>query len=217
MKHDADLMKDVTDELAWDRHLEGTQISANVAGGIVTLSGHVDAYSKKLAAQRAALRVAGIRGVVADIEVGVPEAHARTDLEIASAASMALAWNSTVPKNAVKVVVDDGVLTLSGEVAGHFQREAAEKAVRHLSGIKAVQNQITVKPAVASKDVKSRIMAALHRQAQVDAQNIQVAIDGSEVTLSGTVSSWAEREAAMHAAWSAPGVSAVIDKIVLAQ
>ena len=217
MRRDADLRKDVMDELAWDRHLEGTQISVNVANGIVTLSGRVDSYSKKLSAERAALRVAGVKGTVADIEVDVPEAHARTDLEIAGAASMALEWNSTVPRNAVKVLVEGGVLTLSGEVAGQFQREAAERAVRHLAGIKAIQNQITVKPAVLPKDVQSRIMAALHRQAQVDAQNIQVAVDGSQITLSGTVTSWAEREAAVHAAWAAPGVSEVIDQITLVQ
>jgi osmotically-inducible protein OsmY len=215
MRRDADLKKDVMEELAWDRHIDEA-LNVSVANGIVTLTGRVGTYGKKLAAERAALRVAGVKGVVEKIEVSVTPEHARTDEEIASAASMALSWNSTVPRNAVKVIVEDGVLILSGEVAGNFQREAAEKAVRHLLGVKAVQNRIEIKSDTVPKDIKFKIVAALHRQAQVDAQNIAVEVENGTVTLSGPVSSSAERNAALHAAWAAPGVVRVVDSMEVA-
>lgn len=212
MRRDADIQKDVIEELAWDRHIDEA-IGVNVAHGIVTLNGQVPSYSKKLAVERAALRVSGVKGVVANIEVSVPAVHARTDQEIAEAASMALAWNTNVPRNAVKVIVEKGVITLSGQVAGDFQREAAGNAVHHLLGVIAVENRISIKSDVVPKDIKSKIVAALHRQAQLDAQNVSVAVDDETVTLSGPVSSVAERDAAMRAAWSAPGVTRVVDRM----
>lgn len=212
MRRDADIQKDVIEELAWDRHIDEA-IGVSVAHGIVTLNGKVASYSKKLAVERAALRVSGVKGVVANIEVSVPAVHARTDQEIAEAASMALAWNTNVPRNAVKVVVENGVITLSGEVAGDFQREAAVKAVHHLLGVVAVENRITIKSDVVPRNIKSKIVAALHRQAQLDAQKVSVAVDEETVTLSGPISSVAERDAAIRAAWSAPGVTRVIDQM----
>lgn len=160
--------------------------------------------------------MSGVKGAVVNIDVRVPPAHARTDQEIAEAASMSLNWHSVIPQNAVKVIAENGVLTLSGEVAGEFQREAAFKAVRHLLGVKAVENRILIRSGTVPKDIRTRIVASLHRQAQLDAQNIAVAVEGDMVTLSGPVSSVAERNAALHAAWSAPGVTRVVNRMELA-
>lgn len=215
MRRDADLKEDVSEELAWDRHIDET-IGVNVSDGIVTLTGHVGTYGKKLAAERAALRVNGVKGVVVDVDVSVPPAHVRTDQEIASAASTALNWNSIVPRNAVKVIVEDGMLVLSGEVTGDFQRAAAEGAVRHLFGVKGVENRISIRADIMPRDVKSKIVAALHRQAQLDAQNIAVEVEHQTVTLSGPVASTAERNAALRAAWAAPGVTRVVDRMEVA-
>lgn len=214
MRRDADIQKDVMEELAWDRRIDEA-ISVNVSHGVVTLTGQVASYGEKLAVERAALRVNDVKGVVTNMEVSVTPAHARTDQEIAEAASLILAWNSTVPRNAVTVIVENGVLTLSGVVDRDFQREAAVKGVRHLLGVIAVENRILIKPDVVPADIKSKIVASLHRQAQLDAQNIAVAVDDETVTLSGPVTSVAERNAALRAAWSAPGVTHVVDKMEL--
>jgi len=214
MRRDMDLKKDVMEELAWDRHID-EGIDVHVADGIVTLSGQVGSYGKKLAAEHAALRVSGVKGVVPNIDVSLPPEHERTDEDIATAASMALHWNSLVPRNSVKVIVENGVLSLSGEVAGDFQRQAAEKAVRHLFGVKAVRNDISIKSDIVPRDIKSKIVASLHRQAQLDAENIAVDVNDGTVTLSGPVSSSAERNAALHAAWSGPGITRVVDNMEL--
>lgn len=214
MKRDADIQKDVIEELSWDRHID-EEIDVKVEKGIATLTGHVQSYSQKLAVERAALRVSGVKGAVVNIDVRVPPAHARTDQEIAEAASMSLNWHSIIPRNAIKVIVENGVLTLSGEVAAEFQREAAFKAVRHLLGVKAVENRILIRSGTVPNDIRARIVASLHRQAQLDAQNIAVAVDGDTVTLSGAVSSVGERNAALRAAWSAPGVTRVVNKMEL--
>lgn len=211
VKSDAELKQDVIDELAWDPRVDESRLGVEARQGIVTLTGHMNSHAEKLAARRAILRIAGVKGVALDVVVDLPESQRRSDSDIANAASMALRWHVTVPHDAIKVSVEDGVITLTGEVAGPYQREAAEKAVRTLVGVKAVENHILVKPNVLPKDVKSRIVAALHRQAQVDAQKISVSIENHKVTLSGTVASWEERKAAMRAALAAPGITHVVD------
>lgn len=211
VKTDAALKQDVLDELAWEPRIDESRLGVEVRQGIITLTGHVNSHAEKLAARRAILRIAGVRAVALDVVVELPETQRRSDSDIASAASMALRWHVTVPRDAIKLSVEDGVITLTGEVAAPYQREAAEKAVRTLVGVKAVEDRILVKPNVLPKDVKSRIVAALHRQAQVDAQRISVSIDDHKVTLSGTVASWEERKAAMRAALAAPGIIHVVD------
>lgn len=213
MKNDNDLKQDVMDELAWEPLVNENRIGVEVENGIVTLTGNLDSYAEKLAAKWAAMRVAGVRGLAMDINVNVPDTHRRTDADIANAANMALGWNINVPQEEIKVIVEDGVLTLSGGVAADFQREAAERAVRDLVGVKEVHNGITVTPAIVPEDVSSKIKAALHRQADIDAQDITVTVEGDAVILSGSVSSWAERNAALRAASAAPGVARVMDRM----
>jgi len=211
MKSDMDLKKDVMDELAWEPLVNEARIGVAVKNGLVTLSGHPSSYAEKVAAERAALRVSGVKAVAVELDVQMSSPYKRTDEDIASAANTALTWNSIVPRDAVKIMVEDGVVTLSGEVEGDFQRRAAENSIRPLMGIKGIRNTIKLRAIAASKDIKSKISAALHRQAQIDAQNISVTVDGSHVTLNGKVTSWAERQAAMQAALAAPGVSQVVD------
>jgi osmotically-inducible protein OsmY len=215
MKSDSSLKQDVMEELAWDPTVDENQIGVEVQHGIVTLAGHVDSYAEKLAAERAVLRVRGVKGLAVEIDVNPPGAHRQHDADIASAANTALCWNSTVPRESVGVMVEDGVITLSGEVVHAFQREAAEHAVSNLLGVKQIRNNITIKPAIVSKEVKSQIEAALQRLAHIDAQAITVSVKDDHITLEGPVSSWAERKAVLNAAWAAPGVVRVYDKMVV--
>lgn len=215
MKTDSGLKQSVIEELAWDPTVNETQVGVEVRGGVVTLTGHLDSYAEKLAAERAVLRVAGVKGLAVELDVRVPGDLRRTDADIASAASVALSWDSTVPTDDIKVTVEGGILHLSGEVAREFQREAAEKAVRNLQGIKQVINDITIKPAIMPRDVKTKIEAALQRQAHIDSLGISVDVMDDKITLTGPVSSWAERKAVLNAAWAAPGVSRVYDKMIV--
>lgn len=215
IKSDAALEQDVLDELAWEPRVDESKLGVGARQGIVTLTGHLNSHAEKLAARRAILRIAGVKGVALDVEVELPEAQRRSDSEIASAASMAPRWHPSVPRDAVKLSVDDGVITLTGEVAAPYQREASEKAVRSLVGVKAVENRVIVKPNLLPKDVKSRIAAALHRQAQIDVERISVSIEDHQVTLAGTVASWEERKAALRAAWAAPGITRVVDAMTI--
>lgn len=213
MKTDSELKKDVMDELAWEPRVKEAEIGVEVRNGVVTLAGHPGSYAEKLAAERAALRVAGVKAVTVEMDVRLPSPFQRTDTDIASAANTALSWNTVVPRDAVKIMVENGVLTLSGEVAGDFQRRAAERAVNMLMGVKEVRNTISIKPVANPQNIKAKITAALHRQAQVDAQQISVTVDGGLVTLNGKITSWAERQAALRAALAAPGVNQVTDQL----
>lgn len=216
MKTNRQLQQDVIDELRWEPAVEADSNGVEAKEGVVTLAGHVDSYAQKWAAERAAQRVAGVKGVVDEMDVKLPDASKRSDADIVQAASSALSWNTVVPKGAVKIVVDDGIVTLSGEVDWAFQRTAAAAAVRNLIGVRAVNDQIVLKLNNASiRDIKRKIHSALHRQAQLDADAISVAVDGSNVTLRGNVDSWAERVAARNAAWAAPGVRNVIDNMMI--
>lgn len=216
MKTDRQLRSDVMEELAWEPAVNDTHIGVEVSEGIVTLRGHLGCYAEKHAAELAARRVAGVRGIAMDIDVRLAAVDARSDGDIAQAVSRALQWNSWLPACAIDVIVENGWVTLSGMVDHEFQRTVAHNAVRTLMGVVGVSNQIAVKSAVLATDVKSKIESALQRQARIDAKNIAVDVRGDEVVLSGKVPSLAESQSAIDAAAAAPGVTRVVNKMSVA-
>lgn len=216
MKTDAQLQQDVIAELAWEPSVDAAQIGVEVNDGIVTLAGHVSSYAEKWDAERAAHRVSGVRALAVEMDVALPALSKRTDGDIARSAENVLQWMANLPKDCVKVMVEDGWITLTGKVDWDYQRQAAAKAVRYLMGVKGVSDQIAIKPNVSVSAVKSDIEAALKRRATADAQNISVEVRGNDVTLSGTVHSWSERELAKHSAWGTPGVRNVVDDMTVA-
>lgn len=215
MKSDEDLQHDIMEDLRWDPSINAAQIGVATSNGVVTLTGGVPSYFQKQTAERIAKRVAGVRAVANDIEVQLPSAVQKTDSGIASTALNALKWSSSVPDENIQVSVAKGWITLEGNVEWNYQREAAEKAVEALIGVKGVTNRISVSPHIKSREVKSEIKAALHRYAELESRNIEVDAVDSTVTLKGSVRSWAERKEAENAAWMAPGVTQVKNEIVV--
>lgn len=205
-KTDVKIKEDVVDELKWSPQLAAIAVAVSVKDGIVTLSGTVPHYFEKLSAERAAQRVGGVRAVVDDIEVR--SMQDKKDEDIAKAASNAINWSYSVP-DTVKVLVDDGWITLSGEVEWDYQRKAAEDAVSNLYGVRGIINQITLKVKAQVSDIKARIEQALKRSAEEDVRRITVSIQGNKAILDGTVHSYSEIEDARLAAWRAPGILAV--------
>jgi osmotically-inducible protein OsmY len=216
MKTDAQLKADVTDELAWDPAINATHVGVMVQDGVVTLAGHLDSFAEKHAVERAVRRVAGVRGIALDLDVRLPTEHQRTDAEIASAATSALSLNTLVPRGKIQVEVEKGWVTLTGEVDWGYQVASAEQCIRPLAGVRGLHNRITVTPRVKRQDIATQISAALTRQATREARNIGIEVEGGVVTLSGKVHSMAEHDAAVGVAFSAHGVSHVVDHLQVA-
>ena len=212
---DEAIQTDVLEELKWDMRVRPNEIGVAVKDGIVTLTGWVDSYLKKMAAEQAAHRVHGVKAVANDIEVRLPSSAERTDADLAAAVLNALRWDAAIPTGTLDVTVSKGWVTLKGEVEFGFQKSDAERAVQRLAGVKGVTNLITVKPRLSPTDLKQQIEKALVRNAQTDARRITVEVQGSKVILRGTVRSYAEKQEAADAAWSAPGVTEVDNRIVI--
>jgi osmotically-inducible protein OsmY len=213
-QHDIDLRKNVLEELEWDPSIDARTIGVAVEDGIVALTGHVPTYAAKTSAERIVKRVLGVFGVANDLEVKLMSTAQRDDVDIARSAVNALEWNVSVPKDHVKVSVSKGWVTLDGGVEWYYQKRAAEDSVMVLAGVRGVTNNVTVtSKQVRVADVKGKIEAALKRNAEVDAKKIAVQASDGKVILTGTVRSWVEREDAVSAAWSAPGVMNVVDQI----
>jgi osmotically-inducible protein OsmY len=212
---DAALRQNVLEELEWRPEINAAHIGVTAENGVVTLSGHVSTYAEKRAAEEAAQRVAGVRGVAADIEVRTSGGDATQDDEIAQRVLTLLAWDNSVPRGNVAVSVAGGWVTLIGEVPWQFQRTAAENAVRNLHGVLGVRNRIVLSPQLQPTDVRQRIESALKRSAELASQEIRVRVSGGAVTLEGTVDSWAARTHAETAAWAAPGVTEVRNELLV--
>jgi osmotically-inducible protein OsmY len=215
MKTDTELQQDVMNELKWEPTLRAAEIGVAVKDGVVTLSGYVDSYVKKLVAERAAARVVGVRAVAEEIQVRLPGSLKRSDEDIAGMVANILEWNVLVPHDRVKVMVQDGLVTLSGEVDWGYQKFAAEEAIHHLMGVVWFSNQITVKPTIKPQDTKAKIESAFQRNALLDSRRIKIETRGGRVILSGNVRSWGERAEAQWVAWAAPGVSEVENNIII--
>ncbi len=215
MKNDAQIQKDVMAQLNWEPVLDAAQIGVSVNEGIVMLTGIVDSYTKKITAERATKKVSGVKAVAEDIQVGPSSIYNRTDAEIAEAVLNVLKWHTAVKEDKVKIKVEKGVVTLDGEVEWEYQKSAAKQAIENLTGIRMIYNLISVRPRIVASDLKSRIQAALQRSAVLDANGIDLEIADGKVILRGEVHSIQEKEDAESAAWMAPGVSSVENRITI--
>ena len=215
MKSDSELQIDINAELAWEPSINSDNITVKVSQGVVTLAGHVGSYAEKIDAEKAALRVSGVKALAVEMDVKFGGDSTRKDVEIAQTAKNVLDWTTYLPTDAVKVTVENGWVTLSGKVEWEYQRQSAVSAVRYLYGVKGVSDDIVIKPNISATVVKADIEAALKRRAKRDAKDISVSVSGGDVTLSGKVSSWSERELATNTAWGTLGVSKVVDNITL--
>jgi osmotically-inducible protein OsmY len=216
MLNNLELQKKVLDALDWEPSLDAGRIGVAATGGVVTLSGQVSSYADRWTAERVVKQMAGVKGLANELEVKLPGDSRRTDTDLASAAVRALEWDVQVPHQKIKVRASDGWISLEGQVEWQYQREAAERAVRHLLGVRGVSNQLTLTARVTPMDLKNRIEAAFKRTAELEARKIRVETKGSTVILDGTVHTWAERDEAERAVWAAPGVAVVEDHLAVA-
>jgi osmotically-inducible protein OsmY len=216
MKTDTQLQSDVIAELKWQPSIHSSQIGVAVKDGVVTLSGEVSSYTEKMDAERAAQRVTGVKALAVSMSVKLSAFGKRDDADIARSAENVLEWTSADSGSTIQVMVEKGWVTLSGDVDWQYQKLAAAQSIRHLLGVTGVSNQIAIKPKVSLSMVKAEIEAALARRAKADAHKISVEVQGNNVTLTGAVSSWSERDAATSSAWATPGVHSVVDKMTLA-
>jgi osmotically-inducible protein OsmY len=215
MRSDSDIRRDVEDELRWDPDIDATDIAVNVHNGVVTLAGFVRSFMQKYQAEADAKRVAGVIAVANDLDVRLPGVDERPDPDVARDAIDRIKAELPYTWDRIRVIAKSGWLTLEGEAEWNYQRERAEEAVRRVRGVKGVTNSIQVKPRVAPMEIRRKIEEALRRAAEIDASRVTVETTGSEVILRGTVRSWAERQEAERAAWAAPGVAKVDNRIIV--
>lgn len=214
---DEEIQRDVLDELEWEPRLQPNEIGVSVQEGVVTLTGWVDNYAKKWAAERSAHRINRVRAVANDIEVRLSGTTQRTDADVALAATRALEWDAFVPVDQLDVTVSNGWVVLRGEVEWEYQKRAAERTVRRLAGVRGVTNGVTVRPVgqPTTDELERLVVNALIRSAETDVDRIGIEVQGDLILLTGSVDSWQEREEAERVAWSAPGVAAVDNHIVV--
>ena len=215
MRTDLELQKDVIEELKWESSIKASDIGVSVTNGVVTLSGYVDSFTKKKAAENAALRVAGVSAVAEDIVVRLGATDKKSDTEVAQAIITAIRWNNIIDENKIKVKVESGWVTLEGEVEWSFEKNAIEHTIENLIGVRGVSNLITISSKLKTTDIKQKITAAFHRSATLDANNIIVDSVGNTVILRGVVRSYAEKQDALRVAWNAPGVTKVDNKLIV--
>jgi osmotically-inducible protein OsmY len=215
MKTDTEIQKNVMDELKWDPILNASEIGVAVKNGIVTLSGTIDSYFKKDEAENAAKRVNGVRAVASDIDVTSPSNSSKTDTEIARVIADTLKYNSAVNEDKIKIKVDNGWVTMEGTVDWEYQKEAVRTAIKNISGVKGMANLIRITPVVTAKDIQQKIAAAFQRHANLDSERILVDVNQNKVTLSGKVRSWIEKNDAENAAWRAPGITSIENRIIV--
>ncbi len=214
MSNDTQLKQAVLDELNWEPSINAAHIGVTAKGGVITLMGHVESYGEKFAAETATARVRGVKGVAEEIEVKLPFSVERDDGDIASAALSRLSWDSSIPKDSIKVKVEKGWVTLTGQVDWHFQKDAASREIRGLMGVTGVSNQTTIKTRPNTNDISESIKHALNRS-WYDDDKVKVTATGGKVQLSGTVHAWADRQMAAATAWAAPGTTAVENNIAV--
>ncbi|PSL31612.1 BON domain-containing protein [Dyadobacter jiangsuensis] len=215
MKTDFEIQKDVIEQLRWEPALAAAEIGVSVKDGIVTLSGTIDSYPKKLAAEKGARKVSAVKAVIENLEVHLPTNKQKSDQQIADQVLNALRWHTAVADEKLKVTVEHGFVTLSGQVDWGYERNMAKTAIENIEGIRLVVNEITVRPHPVYSDVTEKIGAAFQRHASIDSSKIRICITGNRVTLEGRVRSWAERDDAEEAAWSAKGVNQVVNNLIV--